>query len=98
MPIATTAAFVVTATLGVSVPVLRWLSGRPKRQERIVIQVQQAFRAAGLGIKGAEWTVEKVHRISSGRRGEDGLLQGWKLTMRYPDGINLYDVQSQCDK
>lgn len=98
MPLLTTVAFGATATIGGGLFILKWLNGRPKRQERIVIQVQQAFRAAGLGIKGAEWPVEKVIRITSGKRGEDGLLQGWKLTMRYPDGINLYDVQSQCDK
>lgn len=96
MPLTTTV-FGVTATVGVGLMAWRKMLQRPRRQERIVIEIQQAFRATGLGLKGAEWTIERVQRITSGKRGE-GLLQGWKLILRYPEGTNLYDVQAQLPK
>ncbi len=96
MPIFTTA-FGISTAVGASLLGWRLINSRPQWQPKIVLQVQQSFRAAGLGLQGgADWPIDKVQRITSGKG--DGLLQGWKLIMRYPAGKNLYDVQSKLDK
>ncbi len=96
MPIFTTA-FGISTAVGVSMLGWRLLNSRPQWQPKIVLQVQQSFRAASLGLQGGgDWPVEKVQRITSGKG--EGLLQGWKLIMRYPAGKNLYDVQNKLDK
>ncbi len=102
MPItAYSAIFLVSSIVGGS-SLLASSAGKAVRgRHPIVRQVQQAFLSAGLcnknrTKKAIPWRAISTKKVRSGNG--EGLLQGYKIVMRYSQGRTVYDVQRELDR